>query len=359
MKKTSLLITALLTATFMFAYDATYTDNYGNTIYLQFSVTGGRYLEVTNSGSFGSYSGAVEIPSEVSATYFGELTPQMYPVTAIGMEAFRECHGLTKVILPTSITEIQNLAFYECDNLESVIIPGGVSIIYGLAFANCSKLTEVICLADIVPALMDSSAFCTKIDTIPMPGGDEYNYHEIETLKVPIKKVAGYKVTPMWKECFKNIVGIDCGTSVVESLKSTYAEIKWKPAEEVFMYTIDVYCEGQPFAQYILDGMGLEISHQRFAAIHKADTTMNTTDYFVITMDNLTPNTGYSYTIHGTNTLNEQVYQDDGAFKTKSRDDEAIESVTRTSSAIRKVIKDGVMIIEHNGASYSPSGQRQ
>jgi len=358
MKKTSLLITALLTATWMFAYDFTEKDNYGNTIYFERSLTGANEVTVTNSGSYGSYTGTVEIPAEVLPP--GSMpSAEPYKVTAIGMEAFRECHGLTKVILPTSITEIQNLAFYECDNLESVIIPGGVSIIYGLAFANCSKLTEVICLADIVPALMDSSAFCTKIDTIPMPGGDEYNYHEIETLKVPIKKVAGYKVTPMWKECFKNIVGIDCGTSVVESLKSTYAEIKWKPAEDVVLYTIDVYSGDNLFAQYIVDGEGLEISHQRFAAIHKADTTMNTTDYFVITMDNLTPNTGYSYTIHGTNTLNEQVYQDDGAFKTKSRDDEAIESVTRTSSAIRKVIKDGIMIIEHNGSSYSPSGQRQ
>ena len=358
MKKISILITALLTATFMFAYDATYTDNYGNTIYLQFSVTGGRYLEVTNSGSFGSYSGTVEIPSEVSATYFGELTPQMYPVTAIGMEAFRECHGLTKVIIPTSVREIQNMAFFECDNLTSVIIPGGVQTIYNLAFANCSKLTEVTCLADVVPLLMDSSSFCTKIDTLHLPV-EEYSYQEIETLYVPEKKVVDYQSPSIWKECFKNIVGIDCGTSVVESLKSTYAEIKWKPAEDVVLYTIDVYSGDNLFAQYIVDGEGLEISHQRFAAIHKADTTMNTTDYFVITMDNLTPNTGYSYTIHGTNTLNEQVYQDDGAFKTKGRDDEAIESVTRTSSAIRKVIKDGVMIIEHNGASYSPSGQRQ
>lgn len=358
MKKTSLLITALLTATWMFAYDFTEKDNYGNTIYFERSLTGANEVTVTNSGSYGSYTGTVEIPEEVLPP--GSMPgSDPYKVTAIGLEAFRECHGLTKVIIPTSVREIQNMAFFECDNLTSVIIPGGVQTIYNLAFANCSKLTEVTCLADRKPMLMDSSSFCTKIDTLHLPV-EEYYYHEIETLYVPEKKVVDYQSPSMWKECFKNIVGIDCGTSVVESLKSTYAEIKWKPAKDVVLYTINVYSEDNLFAQYIVDGEGNEVSHERYApAIHKADTTMNTTDYFVITMDNLTPNTGYSYTIHGTNTLNEQVYQDDGAFKTKSRDDEAIESVTRTSSAIRKVIKDGIMIIEHNGSSYSPSGQRQ
>lgn len=358
MKKISLLITAILMATMTFAYDFTVVDNYGNTIYLNRSVTGANEVEVTNNGTYGCYSGTVEIPEGVTPP--GSMPgAEPFKVTAIDVEAFRECHGLTKVILPTSIQTIRAFAFYKCDQMETVTLPGGVNEIYGFSFAECRQLKEIICLADAQPTLWDTTAFCTRIDTFPRPAGDEYDCHEIESLKVPNKKLNDYTYS-VWSECFNKIEGIDCGISVVEELKSTSAEIKWKPAEEVFMYTIDIYCEGQPFAQYIVDGEGLEISHQRFAAIHKADTTMNTTDYFVITMDNLTPNTGYSYTIHGMNGLNEQVYQDDGAFKTKGRDDEAIESVMRTSSSvIRKVIKDGVMIIEHNGASYSPSGQRQ
>lgn len=358
MKKISLLMSAILMATMTFAYDFTVVDNYGNTIYLNRSVTGANEVEVTNNGTYGCYSGTVEIPEGVTPP--GSMPgAEPFKVTAIDVEAFRECHGLTKVILPTSIQTIRAFAFYKCDQMETVTLPGGVNEIYGFSFAECRQLKEIICLADAQPTLWDTTAFCTRIDTFPRPAGDEYDCHEIESLKVPNKKLDDYTYS-VWSECFNKIEGIDCGISVVEELKSTSAEIKWKPAKDVVQYTIDVYSESTLIARYLIDGEGKEISHQRLAAIHKADTTVNTTEFFVITVDQLTENSMYTYTVHGINNTNEQVYQDNGAFKTKAKDEDGIEQITNDQLPMtNKFLRNGMLFIERNGRFYSPSGQRQ
>ena len=361
MKKICLLLTAILMATMTFAYDFTVVDNYGNTIYLQFSFSGEDCVEVTNNnGTYGAYSGTVEIPAEVLATKPGDTAPKMYPVATISLEAFRECHGLTKVILPTSIRTIEPFAFYKCDQMETITLPGGVNLIYGHALAECSQLKEIICLADAQPTLMDTTAFCTKIDTIPATSTDDewYNCHEIASLKVPVKKLDEYKYS-IWSECFTTVEGIDCGNSVVEELHATTADIKWRPEKKVVQYTIDIYKGGNPFAQYIFDGEGKEVSHQKFApAIHKADTTQNTTSYFVVTLEGLSENTGYSYTVHGLNNQSEQIYQDNGAFKTKAKDEDGIEQITNDSLPMTsKFLRNGMLLIERNGRRYTAEGK--
>ena len=359
MKKINLLLTALFVATAAFAYDFTVVDNYGNTIYLQFSFTGEDYVEVTNNGKYGSYTGIVEIPAEVPATKPGDTAPKMYPVASISLEAFRECHGLTKVILPTSIRTIDAFAFYKCDQMETVTLPGGVNDIYGYSFAECRQLKEIICLADVQPTLWDTTAFCTQIDTFPRPAGDEYDCHEIESLKVPNKKLNDYTYS-VWSECFKKIEGIDCGNAVVEELHATTAQIKWRPDEKVVQYTVDIYKGSEHYAQYIIDGAGQEVSHQQFVpALHKADTTVNTTDYYVIALEGLSENTGYSYTVHGLNAVNQQIYQDNGSFKTKSKDEDGIEQITNDRLPMtNKFLRNGTLLIERKGTTYTSSGQR-
>ena len=73
----------------------------------------GTSVSVTHKGfSYSSYdneySGAVTIPASV--TYSGET----YSVTSIGWDAFRECSGLTSVVIPNSVTYIGDKAFSEC-----------------------------------------------------------------------------------------------------------------------------------------------------------------------------------------------------------------------------------------------------
>jgi hypothetical protein len=87
--------------------------------------------EVTNKGSYNSYSGNVVIPSSI--TYKGVE----YSVTCIGEAAFYNSWSLTSIIIPNSVTNIGSHAFQDCRDLTSVTIPNSVTGIGFVAFKNC------------------------------------------------------------------------------------------------------------------------------------------------------------------------------------------------------------------------------
>ncbi len=93
-------------------------------------------VEVTRSiGEY--YSGEVVIPSSITEG------GQEYTVTSIGIEAFRNCSGLTSITIPNSVTSIGHSAFYGCRGLTSVTIPNSVTSIEDKVFYRCSGLTSV------------------------------------------------------------------------------------------------------------------------------------------------------------------------------------------------------------------------
>ena len=64
-------------------------------------------------------------------------------MTIIDQSTFYGCDGLTNVIIPNSVTNIENLAFKGCSALTSVTIGTGVTQIGSNAFNNCNSLKEV------------------------------------------------------------------------------------------------------------------------------------------------------------------------------------------------------------------------
>lgn len=64
--------------------------------------------------------------------------------TEIPSSYFRNCTSLTKVVLPDTVTAIENGAFTRCTNLREINIPSNVTDIGSNAFANCSQLDSVI-----------------------------------------------------------------------------------------------------------------------------------------------------------------------------------------------------------------------
>lgn len=80
-----------------------------------------------------NYSGSIEIPSSID----GQL------VTAIGQYGFRECHGLTRIVIPKTINTIGEGAFYYCYSLVEITMPESVVDIGGQAFTYCSSLKRI------------------------------------------------------------------------------------------------------------------------------------------------------------------------------------------------------------------------
>ena len=60
-----------------------------------------------------------------------------------GSWAFRECRGLTSVIIPSSVTSIGSMSFLGCDKLAAVKIPASVERIGNEAFMSCSGLKAI------------------------------------------------------------------------------------------------------------------------------------------------------------------------------------------------------------------------
>ena len=95
--------------------------------------------DISDDGTYASVVGYLGKGKkvEIADTYQG------LPVKEIWCQAFVNCKNLTSIIIPNSITSIENAAFASCENLNSVFIPSSVTNIQFTAFVNCSKLTSI------------------------------------------------------------------------------------------------------------------------------------------------------------------------------------------------------------------------
>lgn len=64
-------------------------------------------------------------------------------ITSIQEFAFFYCGGIVSITIPNSVTSIGKMAFYYCSGLTSVTIPDSVTSIGGACFYQCSGLTTV------------------------------------------------------------------------------------------------------------------------------------------------------------------------------------------------------------------------
>ncbi len=113
------------------------------------------------SDSYNSYSGMVVVPANVNNN------GKTYNVVAVGDNAFRDCTGLTGVILGPNVATIGNRAFLNCSALTAVNITVGVTEIGDYAFAQCSTLNTVIMNND-APLQVGNGAFmrCSSLNSV-------------------------------------------------------------------------------------------------------------------------------------------------------------------------------------------------
>lgn len=163
-----------------------------------------------------TFEGRMEIPSQ----YNGE------PVEVIGSDAFRECSGLTEIIVPDSVTSIGRTAFIYCtalkditlsDNLaiigdeafehcgiSEITIPPGVESIGDRVFQGCSNLVTVNFYSTL--KTLDNSAFHNCRVTNVYYSGSIIDWNKISFLSgiyntgVPFDAVIHYNSAPRIKE---------------------------------------------------------------------------------------------------------------------------------------------------------------
>ena len=111
----------------------------------------------------GNASGEIIIPSSV--TY----NSVSYSVTSIGMEAFRDCTGLTSVTIGNSVTSIGKYAFLGCTDLISITIPNSVTSIGFGAFRSCTGLTSVTIPNSVTSIGYGAFRSCTGLTSVTIP----------------------------------------------------------------------------------------------------------------------------------------------------------------------------------------------
>ena len=111
------------------------------------------------------YSGKVVIPNTAN---FNEND---YSVIAVYNEAFRQCTGVTEVVMGENVSIIGNKAFFNCINMASINFPEALTYIGSQAFVNCHALTSIE-LGDNITTI-DFYAFsaCTGLTSIEIPAG--------------------------------------------------------------------------------------------------------------------------------------------------------------------------------------------
>lgn len=143
------------------AYDFTASDSHNNTIYYNINAATGTAEVTFKDASYNSYSGIVTIPSQVSNGN------NVYSVTAVGDNAFRDCGQLSAVEIGENVETIGKRSFMNCSNLTLMTIAKSVTAIGDYAFAQCTNLYKVTFNND--EALeIGAGAFlrCNKLKTV-------------------------------------------------------------------------------------------------------------------------------------------------------------------------------------------------
>ena len=90
-------------------------------------------------------------------------------VTRIENGAFDSCYSLQSVVIPSSVTRIENGAFDSCYSLQSVSIPSSVKGIWTSSFGSCRSLQSVVIPSSVTS--IESQAFqsCYSLQSVVIP----------------------------------------------------------------------------------------------------------------------------------------------------------------------------------------------
>ena len=149
-------------------------------------------------------------------------------VTSIGRWAFWACENLKSVNLPNSIRSIEEAAFAACYNLTSVIIPNSVTSISSYAFAHLRNLSSLTISSSLSTIKENTFMNLTSLKTLIIPGSVNTIYREAfegcSELKSVVFENNNYYLY-MYENVFKNCRKIETVTCYSTNPPTTREDI--------------------------------------------------------------------------------------------------------------------------------------
>ena len=166
--------------------DFNYDEISGSEVaYTGYSIKNQKYLNDLQNAGGDTFKLDLDIPSEViiegknySVTVIGgNEFPNVYvrsvvipkSVTRIEESAFVHYTKLESVDIPNSVTRIGQSAFLGCAKLENIVIPNSVTYIGHFAFAGCAKLENIVIPNSVTYIGSKAFAGCAKLENIVIP----------------------------------------------------------------------------------------------------------------------------------------------------------------------------------------------
>lgn len=131
------------------------------------------------SNIYSNGKGVVKLSGELNTMSWAfaesNLTSIILPssVTSIDEEAFSDCGSLTSIDMPSSVTTIGDNAFYGCTGLTSITIGNSVTTIGNRAFENCSFLTSITIPNSVTNIGTEVFSGCTSLSHIVVDSSNQ------------------------------------------------------------------------------------------------------------------------------------------------------------------------------------------
>lgn len=117
-----------------------------------------------------SVAGKVTIPSTIDGKKVISLLGTKYSILGDEYDAiFKNCAGLTEIVIPSSISQISGGAFYNCVGLKTVTMLDNINLIENDAFNGCTGITNITFSKELKSIQDNAFENCSGIKTLNLP----------------------------------------------------------------------------------------------------------------------------------------------------------------------------------------------